>query len=380
MEEVIQYIIDNQSIVAGIAVMLALVILYYFLRWFLGRNMRRMVYICLDHFIRNCHEQSFYSPSHNEYTEYLSLYKKLNARKTFLFYNQSNRTFLQNFLTWFDMVESFIGRMASYMSSDHYFAHSEFQSCLTDIDFEKTVCPFLTYEFLTYVNKVVPESLTNIDKYKHELERGFSDIPQTHNVIFVKEELERHKAYFDTVLSYPLDLQQRESIVKLEDNCLVISSAGSGKTSTSVGKIKYLVEKRNVEPAKILPLTYTTKAASELSQRLALSQRGLSCHTFHSLAFRILAETTKEVPSICENNLMLQCFYHLIDTNPDFKIAINSFLTEKSSLTKNEHEYLTPDAYAKDRALYGIQAPFLDMDGRIIFTRSERRKYALSSL
>jgi DNA helicase-4 len=374
MEDVIQYIIDNQSIVAGIAVMLALVTLYYFLRWFLGRNMRRMVYICLDHFIRNCHEQSFYSPSHNEYTEYLPLYKKLNARKKFLFYNQSSRTFLQNFLTWFDMADSFIGRVASYMSSDHYFAHSEYQSCLTDIDFEKTACPFLTYEFLTYVNKVVPESLTNIDKYKHELERGFSDIPQTHNVIFVKEELERHKAYFDTVLSYPLDQQQRESIVKLEDNCLVISSAGSGKTSTSVGKIKYLVEKRNVEPAKILPLTYTTKAASELSQRLALSQRGLSCHTFHSLAFRILAETTKEVPSICENNLMLQCFYHLIDTNPDFKIAINSFLTEKSSLTKNEHEYLTPDAYAKDRALYGIQAPFLDMDGRIIFTRSEEEK------
>ena len=71
---------------------------------------------------------------------------------------------------------------------------------------------------------------------------------------------------------------------------------------------------------------------------------------------------------------MLQCFYHLIDTNPEFKKAINSFLTEKSSLTKNEHEYLTPDAYAKDRALYGIQAPFLDMDGRIIFTRSEEEK------
>lgn len=31
---------------------------------------------------------------------------------------------------------------------------------------------------------------------------------------------------------YPLDPQQRDSLVKLEDNCLVIASAGSGKTST----------------------------------------------------------------------------------------------------------------------------------------------------
>lgn len=374
MKELTLYISDNQQAVAIIAVMLALGILYYFLRWYLGRSMRRSVYICLDYFLRNCHWQYFYSPTHNEYREYHPLYKKLNARKKFLFYKNRDRLFVQDFLTWFDMAESFIGRMAAYMSPDHYFAHSEYSSCLTEIDFEKTVYPFLTNEFLVYVNKVVTGSYTNIDKYKHEIEIGFSDIPQTHNNSFVKEELERCKSYFDNVLKYPLDQQQRESIVKLEDNCLVISSAGSGKTSTSVGKIKYLVDKRNIQPDKILPLTYTTKAASELSMRLGLSEKGLACHTFHSLAFKILAETIKEKPAICDNGLMLQCFYYLIDHNPKFKKAINSFLTEKSSLTKNEHEYLTPDAYARDRAMYGIQAPFLDMDGRIIFTRSEEEK------
>ena len=121
-------------------------------------------------------------------------------------------------------------------------------------------------------------------------------------------------------------------------------------------------------------MTYTTKAASELSDRLGLSEKGLTCHTFHSLAFRILAETTKEKPTICEKGLMLQCFYHLIDSNSDFKQAINSFLTERNSLTKNEHDYMTSDAYYQDRAMYGIQAPFLDMDGKIIFTRSEEEK------
>lgn len=50
-------------------------------------------------------------------------------------------------------------------------------------------------------------------------------------------------------------------------------------------------------------------------------------------------------------------------------------------INKNEHEYVKAEDYYADRALYGIQAPFLDMDGRIIFTRSEEeKKYAPSSL
>ena len=32
-----------------------------------------------------------------------------------------------------------------------------------------------------------------------------------------------------------------------EDNCLVVSSAGSGKTSSIVGKVKYLTEIKDIE-------------------------------------------------------------------------------------------------------------------------------------
>ena len=374
MNNLNEFITKYAELSTSIAIIVIAIFTYFLLRWLLGRSMRRNVYLCIDFYIRNSHEQNFYAPSHKEFSEYTPLYKKLNRHKTAWYYSKTNQSFVENFLGWFEKVDTFIGKVSEFMPDDHYFSHSEFLSCVDGIDISEATQPFMTHEFLTHVNKEVPESLSSIDKYKRELERGFSDIPQNHNAAFVKEELERNKTYFDTVLKYPLDQQQRESIVKLEDNCLVISSAGSGKTSTSVGKIKYLVEKRHVDPAKILPLTYTTKAAGELSERLDLSDRGLACHTFHSLAFRILAETTKEKPAICENSLMLQCFYHLIDTNPDFKKAINLFLTEKSSLTKNEHDYLTSDAYYRDRAMYGIQAPFLDMDGRIIFTRSEEEK------
>ncbi len=374
MDGIISLINEYQLILTSAGIALALVIIYFFIRWFMGRKMRHQVYLCVDYFIRNSHEQAFYSPTRTEFSEYISLFKKINRTKNAWYYDEMDKKFAKKFVFWFEKVDTFISRVSQYMSEDHYFSHSEFLSCSEGIKFELTTAGFLDYEFLQYVNKVVPESLSSTAKYKNELERGYSDIPQKHNNVFIQEELKRNKTFFDTVLKYPLDQQQRESIVKLEDNLLVISSAGSGKTSTSVGKIRYLVDRRNVDPSKILPLTYTTKAASELSDRLGLAERGLVCHTFHSLAFRILAETTKEKPTICEKGLMLQCFYHLIDANSDFKKAINTFLTEKNSLTKSEHEYITSEAYYKDRAIYGIQAPFLDMDGRIVFTRSEEEK------
>lgn len=375
MHSIETYINDNILLISIVTVVIIVTIVYFLLRTYLWRKTRYGIYLCVEFFVRNSHEKTFYDPkSHREYTEFHPLFKKIKQNRAAWYLGQQGKETVESFLSWFDLVDTFVGRISSFMGEDHYFAHSEFLSCMEGIDLHKTTKPFLTDEFLVYVNKKVPESLISIDKYLNELGRGFSDIPQNHNTKFVEEELKRNKDFFDHVLKYPLDRQQRESIVKLEDNCLVVSSAGSGKTSTSVGKVKYLVERKNIQPSKILPLTYTTKAAKELSERLGLSSKGLSCHTFHSLAFGILAETTQEKPSICDRGLMLQCFYHLIDKDANFKKAVNDFLTSKSSLTKNEHEYFTADAYYTDRSMYGIQAPFLDMDGRIIFTRSEEEK------
>ena len=86
----------------------------------------------------------------------------------------------------------------------------------------------------------------------------------------------------DTFLKYPLDAQQRRSIVTEEDNSLVVSSAGSGKTSSIVGKVKYLTEIKKADPKKILLISYTNKAAAELTERM--NTPGLRGYTFHKLA------------------------------------------------------------------------------------------------
>ena len=195
----------------------------------------------------------------------------------------------------------------------------------------------------------------------------------------MKSELEANKLYFDHVLgTYPLDPQQRDSIVKLEDNCLVIASAGSGKTSTIVGKAKYLVEKQHINPAKILLLTYTKKAANELSERMQIA--GISSGTFHSLAYHIIAEVTGQAPSICDADVPLNVFRKLILEDEDFLNAVDNYVINLQSLMKLEHDYIDAFTYFEDRKKYGIQALFPDVDGKIIFTRSEEEKRLCSIL
>ena len=69
MSGFIDFIIEYPEVLASIIGIILGIVVYLVLRWILGRSMRRKVYLCIDHFIRNCHEQSFYAPTHNEYSE-----------------------------------------------------------------------------------------------------------------------------------------------------------------------------------------------------------------------------------------------------------------------------------------------------------------------
>lgn len=73
---------------------------------------------------------------------------------------------------------------------------------------------------------------------------------------------------------------------------LILAAAGTGKTRTLVYRVAYLVETKQVDPGRILLLTFTNRAAREmLARACALVQRnvgGLWGGTFHHMANRIL--------------------------------------------------------------------------------------------
>ncbi len=75
---------------------------------------------------------------------------------------------------------------------------------------------------------------------------------------------------------------------------LIIASAGTGKTSTIVGRIANLIN-NNVKPEEILLLTFTNKAAAEMVQRVAkffgkdVAKR-IMAGTFHSVSYKLLKQ------------------------------------------------------------------------------------------
>ena len=87
---------------------------------------------------------------------------------------------------------------------------------------------------------------------------------------------------------------QQEAIDSYDSNLLLIAGAGSGKTATVIQRIKCLIE-RGVNPASILCLTFTRKAAMEMRERLekmlgARVIRPIWIGTFHSISYRILSQ------------------------------------------------------------------------------------------
>lgn len=221
-----------------------------------------------------------------------------------------------------------------------------------------------------------------ISKFINDFGR-INKLVKQHNDGVITFLLDTHRDFFDHCLKYPLDKQQRRSIVSEEDNCLVVSSAGSGKTSSIVGKVKYLTEIKGIAPERILLISYTNKAAAELTERMATN--GLKGYTFHKLAIDIIGKTTGTKPSICDNtdSLFVDIYHKLLDKSSFKKSIVEYFIDYQTNEADWEQRKNERREQLSEQKNVQLKAMFPDMDGRAIYVRSEQEQkicFALSSL
>ncbi|MTI71103.1 MAG: hypothetical protein FH751_12710 [Firmicutes bacterium] len=182
-----------------------------------------------------------------------------------------------------------------------------------------------TYDFFTKkpYSKIKKE---NIIEFKDIWENIDTYIKQW-NEEYVQNELNKNSDLFDNIDGKSLDKQQRRAIVVDEMNNLILAGAGSGKTLTISGKVKYLVERKDISPQDILLISFTRKAADEMYQRISQKLNvEVDVKTFHKLGLDIITKRNKQRPDISQDmkRLIDNYFKHNIynDKNMITKVII----------------------------------------------------------
>lgn len=128
-----------------------------------------------------------------------------------------------------------------------------------------------------------------------------------------------------------LNAVQRQVVSSDADNLLVVAGAGSGKTRVLTSRIAWLIREQGVSPFSILAVTFTNKAAREMSDRveglLGGAPRGLLVGTFHSVASRLLRIHHAEAG--------LSPYYQILDATDQLRL-IKRTLRDKEC---NEERY-----------------------------------------
>ncbi len=144
--------------------------------------------------------------------------------------------------------------------------------------------------------------------------------------------LNRHENQEGKTTTYldRLNPPQREAVTTIDGAVLVLSGAGTGKTSVLTARIAHLLNTQKAWPSEILSVTFTNKAAREMAGRaeaLVTNAEGQSSGplpwlgTFHSISAKILRRHAEMIGFSSD--------YIILDTDDQIRL-IKTILTEKN--------------------------------------------------
>lgn len=200
-------------------------------------------------------------------------------------------------------------RMGKLLGEKAYIAKSDYRDLVqeysTVIDFFDVLQDSGMLNVFCAKNGVTEENIARIIANYRDIE----NVVDKHNEEFVTTAMSEEKEYLDNILKavdpvIVLDDDQRRVVLTDEDYCLVIAGAGAGKTTTVAAKVRYLVEKKNIDPKEILVVSFTNKAVNELKEKIQ-GALGIQCviATFHSTGNAIIhINSPEEKLNIVDNS------------------------------------------------------------------------------
>lgn len=183
-----------------------------------------------------------------------------------------------------------------------------------------------------------------LESYSHNIEEWISG----HNDDVAANYIERTKTIIGKVENHDLDDQQLKCIVKPARNHLVIAGAGTGKTTTIIGKVKYLLNSGICEAKDILVLSYTHDSAAEIANRIkAETGQSIDVSTFHKVGYEIIRTVDGIPPKVYSKGVKQFVLRQMGDMTKDIdyvsllnRYFLNNFIYDRSEFDfQDEYEF-----------------------------------------
>ena len=184
-----------------------------------------------------------------------------------------------------------------------------------------------------------------------------------YNSLFVSYN-QHHKKSISMSYLDELNISQREAVESIYGPTMVIAGAGSGKTRVLTFRIAYMME-QGIDPFNIMALTFTNKAAKEMSERIgkivsSSEAKNITMGTFHSVFSRILRYNADRLGyptnfTIYDTQDSKSLLKDIIkELNLDDKVYKTGMVLNRISSAKNN--LISADAYAQNNDIINEDA------------------------
>lgn len=149
------------------------------------------------------------------------------------------------------------------------------------------------------------------------------------NKKYIDKEIIDSDYILSNINGYSLDKEQRIAVITDECANLIVAGAGSGKSLTMVGKIRYLIERKGIKEDEILCISFTRDASLNLEKNIKKNYNyDIKVYTFHKLSLEILKNNKYKISSPDTLDYIINEYFYMIEYDKNMKLMVKQLLNK----------------------------------------------------